>query len=127
MFGKKKKLDEKAIEYIDEINKYVDSCTDDNILNLMFTEITILRMQLDKYDNILDNIRDAKKRKELINKKTLIKVQVYDICEDYHNYKDEQKKHVDDIMLKILPKKINKSIWDVIKENIDNATGKHQG
>lgn len=125
MFGKKKKLDEKALTYIKELNNYVDSCKNDNELNLMFTEVTILRMRLDVFDSLLTNLRDARKRKEVIDKKSLIKVQIYDICESYSVFGVEEKKSVDLIMKKILPQKESKSFWVWIGECIDNATGKH--
>ena len=91
----------------------------------MFTEITILRIELDKFDSWISNIKDAKKRKENINKKDLINNQFYDICDSYSSYNDDNKKKIDNVMSKILPAKGSKSIWNYIKEYFNNATGKH--
>lgn len=131
IFSKKQKLNETALNYINDMNKFVENSKDASLLNLLFTEITILRMKLDKHDSFISNIKDAKKRKESINKKDLIKVQFYDICENYNSYSIEEIKEIDKIMNNILPKELpaqqnkSKSFWDLLKECFNNATGKH--
>lgn len=126
IFSKKTIIDAKAQEYINKINSFVDASNDENKLNLMFTDITILRMKLDGADGLFKNIKDFRERKKSLNRNDLIKVQIYDICEDYKKYKPEQIIEIDKIMLKLLPQEKNKSIWDFLKECLDNATGKQK-
>ena len=72
----KQELDSKAKKLADDLNSFIDSCADENILNKMFTEVTILRMELDNKDGLWQNFKDFRKRKQAIDKKSLIKGQV---------------------------------------------------
>ena len=131
LFKKKYKLSDEAKEYISKIKEFIATTNDENKLNEIFTEITILRMKLDEFDGIIGNYRDLKKRKEDLTKKGLIISQLNDICEDYLGYSMEDKQLVDDVMNRIIPKPVenqvnNQSIswWDKIWGNYDKATGK---
>ena len=118
----KQELDEKAENFLGELTGFIDSCNDENMLNRMFTEVTILRMELDRKDSLLQNFRDFKKRQQSIEKKSLIKVQFQDIVENYASYNTEQLKRIDEIMnivFKNTPSQ--KSGWQSFWENICKA------
>ena len=61
MFHKDKE-DENVVLYRENFEKYIGSLQDQNELYKAFTEITILRIKLDKNDSIFKNIRDAFER-----------------------------------------------------------------
>lgn len=120
----KKKLSDNVTSHIEKVNQYIEGTNDENVLNALFAEITILRMKLDRFDGFIRNLKDYKKRMKSINKKDLIKNQFLDICEDYSKYDREQKEEIDRILTKILPQNNNKPWWSFITEALDNATGK---
>lgn len=77
----KEEFEKIKLEYLEKLNKYIDSA-DDNELNKIFTDITILRLKTDKHDSIFKNLRDYHKRKNELNKINLIKLQFEDIFDD---------------------------------------------
>ena len=72
--GKKNNMELKKIsdECLQTISKYIDSSTDENRLNMMFTKITIFRMKYDKKDSFWQNFVHKKKRKQNLERKWLI-------------------------------------------------------
>ena len=120
--AQKQELDSKAKKFVEELNGFRDSCNDENMLNKMFTEVTILRMELDGKDSLWQNFKDFRKRKQNIGKKELIKVQFRDIIENYGNYDSEQLKQIDAIM-NIVFKNVSvpKSWWQTLWGDICKA------
>lgn len=94
----KQELDSKAKKLAEDLNSFIDSCVDENILNKMFTEVTILRMELDNKDGLWQNFKDFRKRKQATDKKSLTKVQFQDVVENYNSYNNEQLKRINEIM-----------------------------
>ena len=120
--AQKQELDSKAKKFVEELNGFIDSCNDENMLNKMFTEVTILRMELDGKDSLWQNFKDFKKRKQNIGKKELIKVQFRDIIENYGNYDSAQLKQIDAIMNIVFNNvSVPKSWWQTLWEDICKA------
>ncbi len=107
MFGKKKynkELLEKANKCKDIINAYVTNCSDNQVLNALFTKITIFRMKYDRKDFFIKNILDWMKRKKNIEVKALIVNQLDDILdESIFEYDETQIKELEQFMVDILP------------------------
>ena len=98
--------------------------------NKAFTEITILRMKLDKKDSFFLNFKDNFKRGIKIDKKNLIKVQFEDILEVsvFKKYNSEEIELIKETIKKILPTQKEKSdwvkFWEEVFEKFDKATGR---
>lgn len=120
----KKELEPKINEFKTQLDDFIDKCSDDNILNKMFTEIYLLRIELDKKDGFIQNVKDYIKRNKVYDKKALIKLQFEDIIDNYYNYEKDQLNRFNEIMSIILPnnnkaKNILKEIWENICKAID--------
>lgn len=132
MFEKNK--DKEIIEIINKYEKkffnYIDDERDESNLNKAFTEITILRMKLDKKDSFFLNFKDNFKRGIKIDKKNLIKVQFEDILEVsvFKKYNSEEIELIKETIKKILPTQKEKSdwvkFWEEVFEKFDKATGR---
>ena len=107
----KQELDSKAKKLAEDLNGFIDSCGDENILNKMFTEVTILRMELDNKDGLWQNFKDFRKRKQVTDKKSLIKVQFQDIIENYNSYNNEQLELIDKIMNIVFSNSPSQKSW----------------
>lgn len=105
-------------KYINAVNAFVDTINDENKLNDLFVKITILRIKLDPADGIFQNFKDYLERQNSSCRNNLIKLQFNDICLGYHKYNANQKREIDSIMLEILPKQTNNSIWNSIKQSL---------
>jgi hypothetical protein len=123
----KDKEDENVVLYRENFEKYIGSLQDQNELYKAFTEITILRIKLDKNDSIFKNIRDAFERYGECEIKKLITCQFNDVIKVCKSYKKADYELIESTMKKILPNNCNESwtigIFDWIKSKLDNSTG----
>lgn len=125
----KQEIDEKVKQYQEVFFNYIDKETNDNTLNRIFTEITILRIKLDGHDNIITNHFDSKKLSNNCNKKDMIKFQFDDIIKTSRTkkYKTEGYNLIDSVMKTILPMQQKNDwelFWEWIRNCLDKATGK---
>lgn len=105
MIFHKSKVDETVKEYKSVFEKYVNNLSNQNELYKAFTEITILRLQLDKNDSILKNIKDKNERANIFDTKKLILLQFNDIMTTCIDYKKSDYQLVDAVMKKYCRKK----------------------
>jgi hypothetical protein len=125
----KDQKDEKVQAYKQEFQNYINNLNDQNGLYKTFTEITILRIKLDKNDSIFKNFKDALERNTICNVKELIILQFNDIMTTCKSYKKTDYELIDSTMKNILPTNVPNSNWiqsifEWIQSGLDNATGR---
>lgn len=125
----KDKDDEKVALYRETFEKYINSLQDQNELYKAFTEITILRIKLDKHDSVFKNIKESFVRHGECDIKKLITDQFNDVMTVCKSYKKADYELIDSTMKKILPTNINNESWvnsifEWIKSKLDNSTGR---
>ena len=130
LFNKKKlNIDERVKAYEETFVRYVNSVSDNITLNTIFTEITVLRIKLDKNDHFFTNIKDATERRKHCNRNELIVIQFKDIMEtSFNKYNKDDYELIDSTMRRILPQGDQTNwwsdFWNFICECFNNATGK---
>jgi hypothetical protein len=125
----KDQKDEKVQAYKQEFQNYINNLNDQNGLYKTFTEITILRIKLDKNDSIFKNFKEAFGRESVCDVKKLIILQFNDIMTTCKAYKKTDYESIDSTMKKILPANNQntnwiQSIFEWIQFGLDNATGR---
>lgn len=118
-----KELDPKAQNFLSQLCSFVDRCNDEILLNKMFTEVTLLRMELDFKDSFLQNFKDWKKRREDISKKGLIKIQFCDVVENYKEYDIKQLQRIDSVMRIVVGSQEPRKWWEKLWDDIEAAIG----
>jgi len=130
--GKKSNEELKKIsdECMVTLKNFINTCSDQNRLNMMFTEITIFRMKYDIKDGILQNILDRKKRQINIERNALIIVQMEDIFENISSYEISELDELNNLMSRILPPAISSNpngwnnFWSSFWQLFDRGAGK---
>jgi septum formation topological specificity factor MinE len=130
--GKKNNEELKKIsdECLQTISKYIDSSTDENRLNMMFTKITIFRMKYDKKDSLFQNFVDRKKREQNLERNRLIILQMDDILANILSFNDSEYEELNILMNAILPPQVANekngwnSFWRKFFELFDKGSGK---
>lgn len=130
LFNKRKpNIDERVKTYEETFVQYVNTIGDDATLNMVFTEITILRIKLDKNDHFFTNIKDELERRKHCSRNELTIIQFKDIMESsFNKYNKEDYELIDSTMRKILPQGNQTNwwteFWNFMCECFNNATGK---
>lgn len=130
MFGKKqsKELKVKIEEYKKTFLKYINSCNEECKLNMLFTELTLFRANHDGKDGIIQNIKDALKRKEDISRSAWIYAQLDDILDNFTDDDSQYDMEFNELMNKLLPQDKGTSGWDAfwnwLWSKFDKAAGK---
>ena len=130
MFGKKqsKELKAKIDEYRGKFRSFIDSCSDESKLNMLFTELTLFRANHDGKDGIIQNIKDAIKRKETISRCAWINAQLDDILDNFTDNDTQYDREFNELMNRALPTEKTVSGWDAfwnwLWSSFDKAAGK---
>lgn len=126
---RKDKTDESVQAYQKGFEDYIVNLNDENELYKAFTEITVLRINLDKNDSIFKNIKDAAERNGVADVKQLSILQFNDVMTTCKSYKEADYDLIKSTMEKILPKNQKDKTWvekvfSWIQTGLDNMTGK---
>ena len=130
MFGKKqsKELKAKINECRNKFHSFIDSCSDGCKLNMLFTELTLFRANHDDKDGIIQNMKDAIKRKENISRGAWINAQLDDILDNFTDSDTQYEHEFNELMSRILPaeKVVSgwEAFWNWLWSSFDKAAGK---
>ena len=122
LFGQKE--DETLKKYKGEFEKFLDSLNDENLINRILADFTILNIELDKNDGAIRNAVELLKKNKVVDKKTYIKFQYEDMLKTSKPYTEQQHNRIVNVMQKILPQEEQKGLLAWIIEGFNNATGK---
>ncbi|MBO5109554.1 MAG: hypothetical protein J6D21_02450 [Clostridia bacterium] len=129
MLFHKDSTDENVKKYKEAFEKYIGQLDDQTEIYKVFTEITLLRLKLDKHDSFFKNIKDSAERSTVNTAKDLIVMQFNDIMITCKSYRQSDYELIDSTLKKILPSDSQNSNWVLIvfawiKTGLDNATGR---
>ena len=130
MFGKKqsKELKAKIEECKKKFLEYINSCSEENKLNMLFTELTLFRANHDGKDGIIQNIKDYLKRKEDISRSAWIYSQLDDILDNFTDNDSQYDREFNELMNRLIPqdKYLNgwDAFWSWLWSNFDKMAGK---
>jgi len=129
-----KKNDEELKKISDEclttLKNFINSTTDENRLNMIFTRITIFRMKYDKKDTLFQNLMDRKKRELNLERNKLIVIQLEDIFSNIQNFDDTELNELNELMKSVLPPQIVNdkngwnAFWKTVFDLFDKGAGK---
>lgn len=129
------KEDENVKKYVDRFDKYVNSLNeadkdDNNKINELFAEITMLNIKLERRDNRFSNIIENIKKNKSENKKTFIRYQFEDVLNfSKRKYDENDYICINNVMNKVLPENERgfwQNIWLIIREGFDKAAGRRK-
>lgn len=107
-------MDERLKQLQEEIKTNINAISDKGNINKIFSIIKPLRKKMDKYDNILVNIKDGFIRLKthfLGNKKDKIINDLYDVVEGFQFYSPDDKNYTINSLNDIAKIK-DRSFWD---------------
>lgn len=111
------------------LRNYINSTTDDNRLNMIFTRITIFRMKYDKKDSLFQNLIDRKKREQNLERNKLIIIQLEDIFSNIQNFDNAELTELNSLMNSVLPSQVanDKNGWNDFWKNVFDLFDKGAG